>query len=418
MLAYVASFLYHFLNLAAFILRRYDQSRFMRDSLVARALAFCVIAGLMWPYLGGEWRPWALLPILLGTILHAASVMTLGMTRTYYGVELSTLPAKKIDRFPYGYIPHPMESGAVLQLVGLYLIVPEFTRDYPYLIPFHVALSLLTAAVEHLDVHLRDYRFTASVGHFGQQEERTSIDSLRQWTLEHYRPHLNGDCSLHQYVKTLPPSIIGKIDSLRYSDNVMVKLRNAFPDSDIVPMPMTDEVYISRYNLDGGGDQGLFDQHYDGNLRYLPGSSMVRSLIYLSSDDRLEVVFDTSQRRSNMRTYDFGMLDFHRELHWVEGAYDPSCPPRILLKCNYLIDHTRNPAYRRFALALNLFVFYGVRAAMEFSKNPQTAFRRLVGCACNTFRRVNNVSPAAPLAIGIVLVALSCRLVLTGVSGR
>ncbi len=34
-------------------------------------------------------------------------------------------------------------------------------------------------------------------------------------------------------------------------------------------MKHTDELYISHYNKDRGGDQGLFDEHYDGNLRFL-----------------------------------------------------------------------------------------------------------------------------------------------------
>ena len=76
------------------------------------------------------------------------------------------------------------------------------------------------------------------------------------------------------------------------------------------------EFYVSRYNCDRSGDQGLFDRHYDGNLRFFPGGSVVRSLIHLSADDRLEVVFDTSGTQANMRTYTFGLLDFHNELHW------------------------------------------------------------------------------------------------------
>ena len=28
-----------------------------------------------------------------------------------------------------------------------------------------------------------------------------------------------------------------------------------------------------------------------------------------------------------MKTYDYGLLDFHKELHWVNGSYDPQNPP-------------------------------------------------------------------------------------------
>src|SRR5262245_40637990 len=189
----------------------------------------------------------------------------------------------------------------------------------------------------------------------------------------------------------------------------MEPFRRAFPGSTIVSMWMTDEIYLSRYNLDGGGDQGLFDKHYDGNLRFMPAATVVRSLIYLSSDDNLEVVFDTSHVRASMKTYDFGLLDFHKELHWVDGSYDPHNPPRILLKCNYYIDHSGIPAYRQAGILLNVAMFYLVRAAMEYSKSPKTALQCGIGTACNFFRRLNNVSPAVPVAVVLTLLAISLK---------
>ena len=125
---------------------------------------------------------------------------------------------------------------------------------------------------------------------------------------------------MHRYVETLPREILPRIDELRYADEVLGPIRSAFPGSALTPLPMTGEIYVSRYNYDRGGDQGLFDRHYDGNLRFLPGGSVVRSLIYLSADDRLEVVFDTSGTQANMRTYTFGLLDFHGTLPHADVA--------------------------------------------------------------------------------------------------
>ena len=42
-------------------------------------------------------------------------------------------------------------------------------------------------------------------------------------------------------------------------------------------MKHTDELYISHYNKDLGGDQGLFSKHYDGNMRFLSFGSVVRA---------------------------------------------------------------------------------------------------------------------------------------------
>jgi hypothetical protein len=92
------------------------------------------------------------------------------------------------------------------------------------------------------------------------------------------------------------------------------------PGSVITPMQHTDELYISHYNKDSGGDQGLFDKHYDGNLRFMPVGAVVRALIYLQSDATYKVVFADSKVEKAFTTYEFGLLDFHKELHWVEGT--------------------------------------------------------------------------------------------------
>jgi hypothetical protein len=45
---------------------------------------------------------------------------------------------------------------------------------------------------------------------------------------------------------------------------------------------------------------------------------VVRALIYLQSDATYKVVFHDSKVEKAFAIYDFGLLDFHRELHWVD----------------------------------------------------------------------------------------------------
>lgn len=407
-LVYVLSYAYHAVNLQAFLFRRERPLVYLATSLLLRGVALATLAALMLPYLGTPWSSYALAAIVAGTALHAAAVSALGLRRTYYGEELGALPAARITAFPYNMLAHPMEIGAALQFVGLYLLFPEFTAQWPYLVMGHLAFTAVTVFVEALGLHFRDYFFTAQIGSFESPAAQQTIDGLRDWSLDHFREHLHRSCSMHAYLKTLPPEAIAQIDQVRYAEQIMAPLQAAFPGSQVVPLPMTDEFYISRYNLDRGGDQGLFDKHHDGNLRFLPASSVVRSLIYLSSQDHLEVVFDTSGKAAQMKTYDYGLLDFHKELHWVNGSYDPSNPPRILLKCNYYVDHSGLSFWRRLGIGLNVAVFYSVKAAMEYSKSPKTVFQRCVGLMCNVVRRLNNLSPAAPivLLVGVLVVTL------------
>jgi len=249
-------------------------------------------------------------------------------------------------------------------------------------------------------------RFPAYIGCFYGEEMRSVIDELTRWVEDSYRRELQERPSKHVYIRRLPGDVIGKIDRLRDSTVIRNAITSYFPPATIlIPMKHTDELYISHYNKDLGGDQGLYSRHYDGNLRVLPGYTVVRALIYLQSDQSYKVIFGSSQVEKAFTTYEFGLLDFHRELHWVEGRYDPDSPQRILLKCNYLVA----PANRRFVtaavLGANTAVFYVVKAAMEYSKSPKNPAQVLIGLLCNLFRLLNNVHPLVPLLFILLVIA-------------
>ena len=242
--------------------------------------------------------------------------------------------------------------------------------------------------------------FPATIGRFERAEDRADIDELTRWVEAHFREELEKRPSCHVYISTLPPEIAARVDRLRDSTTIRTLIERRLPaGSAISPMKHTDELYISHYNKDRGGDQGLFDKHYDGNLRFLSSSMVVRALIYLQSDASYRVVFADSRVEKAFTTYDFGLLDFHRELHWVEGSYTPGAPQRILLKCNYLVTVPGGGAWRGLAMFANTGVFYVVKAAMEYSKSPRTPAQRAVGYLCNLFRRLNIVHPLLPIAV-------------------
>ena len=241
--------------------------------------------------------------------------------------------------------------------------------------------------------------YPATVGRFDEARDRAVIDGLTRWVEDRYRADLLERSSKHVYVSTLPGPVIEQIDRLRDSPIIRALIAGRLPaHSVIAPMKHTDELYISNYNKDHGGDQGLFDKHYDGNLRFLSSSVVVRALIYLQSDATYKVVFHDSHVEKAFATYEFGLLDFHRELHWVEGEYNPADRQRILLKCNYLVTPPGAALASRAALAANTAVFHVVKAAMEYSKSPRTPPQFAVGWLCNLFRRLNNVHPLVPLA--------------------
>ncbi len=417
LLVCLVSYTYHLLNLHAYITRTRSAGSFLAQSLLFRIVSFATLGYLLAPYAIQQLRLPGVAIFLIGTFLHFLSVWTLGLRRTYYSHELGQTPPATVSTFPYNVLGHPMATGSLLQFVGVLLMNHEFQQSYGYLIYGHLFLTLVTLLVEHFDIHFADHFFAAKVGSFADLELRREIDGLREWCLETYRSDLHASCSMHRYVKKLPQHVVAEVDKVRFANRIVSAISDTFPASKVVPLPMTDELYISRYNYDRGGDQGLFDKHHDGNLRFMPGVSVVRSLIYLSSEDNLSVVFETSNVRASMKTYNFGLLDFHKELHWVDGSYDPDKPPRILLKCNYLIDHLGWTPYRLVCIQLNVAVFYLVKAAMEYSKSPKTLFQRLVGLLCNAFRLLNNVNPIAPAIVVLLVVVISIRAVHFSVAG-
>jgi hypothetical protein len=242
--------------------------------------------------------------------------------------------------------------------------------------------------------------FPATIARFDERADRAVIDGLVAWVEDRYRDDLARRPSKHVYVRTLPAPVIEQIDRLRNSPLISSLIAAGVPAGRVIaPMKHTDELYVSHYNKDLGGDQGLFERHYDGNLRFLPSSVVVRALIYLQSDATYKVVFGDSRVEKAFATYDFGLLDFHRELHWVEGQYNPADRQRILLKCNYLVTPRNAALLGRLALAANTSVFYVVKAAMEYSKSPRTPAQVAVGLLCNLFRLLNNIHPLIPLAL-------------------
>jgi hypothetical protein len=242
-------------------------------------------------------------------------------------------------------------------------------------------------------------RFQACVGRFDDVASRNTIDQLAKWIEDYFRADLQQRPSKHVYLRTLPAEVNEQIDRLRDSPLIRSTILQQFGTNSVIqPMRHTDELYISHYNKDYGGDQGLFSKHYDGNLRFLPFGCVVRALIYLQSDSTYKVVFSDSKVEKAFTTYEFGLLDFHRELHWVEGEYNPSDQQRILLKCNYMIVPENAGILERVVLGANTAVFYVVRAAMEYSKSPTNPPRFAVGLLCNLFRVLNNVHPLVPFA--------------------
>jgi hypothetical protein len=134
-------------------------------------------------------------------------------------------------------------------------------------------------------------RFHATTGTFAGGPLQPAIDGLTRWVEDAFRRELEARPSMHVYVRKLEPDVIARIEELSNSSVIIEAIRRQFPPSSVItPLAHTDELYISHYNKDRGGDQGLFDKHYDGNLGFVKFVSVVRALNNLQSDTSYTVV--------------------------------------------------------------------------------------------------------------------------------
>jgi len=244
----------------------------------------------------------------------------------------------------------------------------------------------------------------------GMIPDTKSVDDVRNFVFTQFKDELKERPSFHKYVTKLPQNFQDMVSKIRDSPTIREAICKQYTHCDITPLPDTDELYVSHYNIDGGGDQGLFNKHYDGVLRLLDDATVVRALVYVNSKDDFVVHFLDSDVSHNFKTNEFGLLDFNREYHWVEGKYNDKMDindTRILLKINYLVCPKCSEAYARFVIWLNWTVFYIVKSAMEFSKSPKTPAQYFIGFFCNLYRVANNISVWMSVLLTFVLLGIT-----------
>jgi hypothetical protein len=119
-------------------------AKFRRDAILMKSVALIALASV---YLAHPWHWGAALAIGVGFTLNLAGARALGYARTYYGWELGEVPPRRVTRFPYSVVPHPMLLGNMLAFGGT-LLNPSFREAWWPLAVLHVALNGALIAME------------------------------------------------------------------------------------------------------------------------------------------------------------------------------------------------------------------------------------------------------------------------------
>ena len=216
----------------------------------------------------------------------------------------------------------------------------------------------------------------------------------------------------------MPNSLKKMVSEIKHSNEITSKICQQFKYCDIRFLDNIDELYISHYNIDNGGDQGLFDKHYDGILKIIKTGTIIRALVYVNSQDNYVVHFIDSKKDIHFETNEFALLDFNREYHYVDGSYDKNIKieeDRIILKLHYLVCPNCSELYINTLAAINKLISYDItRTAMNYSKNPKTIPQKIIGFFCNFFRRLNNISVYLSLLSGLILILIIGALIYIG----
>lgn len=135
------SFVHHVLYVAV-LGSREDVSfgTFRRDAMFYKTLSLAILGSLYVACFDFDAVSLALVASGFGTAALAADA--LGLDRAWFGAELGVCRPERIDRFPYGSIPHPMILGSIVGLVGL-ATLESFRDAWPWLVPIHVAFYLV-----------------------------------------------------------------------------------------------------------------------------------------------------------------------------------------------------------------------------------------------------------------------------------
>jgi hypothetical protein len=83
------------------------------------------------------------------------STRALGKHYTYFGIELGLVEYKKINKFPYGIIPHPMITGQLFALSSIILLVPFLSNEF-IILSIHIILYIIHMFQEIYDIRKKE----------------------------------------------------------------------------------------------------------------------------------------------------------------------------------------------------------------------------------------------------------------------
>lgn len=192
---------------------------------------------------------------------------------------------------------------------------------------------------------------------FEQVASRKSVEDLRKWintnvpaTVEvttHVWPHKQEATS-------------ESVKALEEDSAILAGFRKIFPAKhyDILPVQAMNEIYVTAVGKkkEINSDAVFYTKHNDGPYWFLPGASLYRVLVGVTSNKMVRTRFNLQHESQDkvLDMYDVLGFDYNRELHWIDhvpGATNTE--RRSLIKLHFIVYPKGWHKYGQFCAKLN-----------------------------------------------------------------
>jgi len=201
--------------------------------------------------------------------------------------------------------------------------------------------------------------------------------------------YLNYKTAHHEWIDKVEPSKYRTaLDNVRTDTDILSKIRERFPNSEIKPVTEADEIYWAVSPKDANGsDRTLVDCHYDSPLAWVPtgGPIFYRVIIACNENNTVTTSFPNENVKVMMNTKEFHGLDYTLDFHCVDGSI-PKDKVRILLKLHYLVIPKGTEAYEDWVRNINVLWNSFSRETMRMSAEQDTWFKYIVANLVNSWR--------------------------------
>jgi len=165
-------------------------------------------------------------------------------------------------------------------------------------------------------------------------EEEGYMEKIRKW-IESEKPAR--DTTTHWWQTEIPPAIKRAVTGVGAGPTLIAMFRDRFPSDAIVPLPLMNEIYVSKHQTNISSDGVFYAKHIDGPFFFFPRCHVFRTIVALNENRQVKTIFPLSDEDVVLTTGDAVAFDFNRTVHYIADTNETNESLRSTLKLHYLV---------------------------------------------------------------------------------